>query len=56
MQEFPFKSKLDPKIYGPPESALTKEIVEREIKGIMTVEEVKDKKTPPFLLVYSIAL
>ncbi|KAJ8640868.1 hypothetical protein MRB53_017562 [Persea americana] len=43
--EFPFKSKLDPKIYGPPESAITKEIVEREVKGIMTVEEaIKRKK------------
>ena len=34
------KSKLDPKIYGPPESAITTELIEREIKGLMTVKEV----------------
>jgi lipoxygenase len=41
MQEWPLKSKLDPKIYGPPESAITTEIIEREIKGDMKVQEVK---------------
>ena len=40
MQEWPLKSTLDPKIYGPPESAITKELIEREIKGFMTFEEV----------------
>ncbi|CAA6661598.1 unnamed protein product [Spirodela intermedia] len=44
VKEFPFVSKLDPQIYGPPESAITKEIIEREIKGIMTVEEAIEKK------------
>lgn len=39
-QEWPLTSKLDPKIYGPAESAITKEIVEKEIGGFMTVEEV----------------
>lgn len=34
------RSKLDPEIYGPPESAITTEIVEREIRGFFTVEEV----------------
>ena len=34
-------SKLDPQVYGPPESAITKEIVEEEIRGFMTLEEVK---------------
>ena len=43
VQEFPFVSKLDPNIYGPPESAITKELVEREIKGFMTLEEVINK-------------
>uniref|UniRef100_A0A2N9HGN3 Lipoxygenase n=1 Tax=Fagus sylvatica TaxID=28930 RepID=A0A2N9HGN3_FAGSY len=33
--EWPLKSKLDPKIYGPPESAITTEIIEQEIKGFM---------------------
>ncbi|XP_077215135.1 linoleate 13S-lipoxygenase 2-1, chloroplastic-like [Tasmannia lanceolata] len=49
--EFPFASKLDPEIYGPPESAITKEIIEREIKSVMTVEEaIKHKKL--FILDY----
>lgn len=39
------KSSLDPEIYGPPESAITTEIIECEIKGFMTVEEaIKQKK------------
>ncbi|KAF5194561.1 Linoleate 13s-lipoxygenase 2-1 protein [Thalictrum thalictroides] len=42
--EWPMKSKLDPSIYGPPQSAITKEIVEREIKGIMTLEEAMERK------------
>ncbi|MCE3049495.1 hypothetical protein HAX54_045014, partial [Datura stramonium] len=37
--EWPLKSKLDPKVYGPPESAITKELIEQEIGGFMTVEE-----------------
>lgn len=50
MQEFPFVSKLDPKIYGPPESAITKELIEREIKGAMTLEEVIKKMLSCFCL------
>ncbi|MQL93595.1 hypothetical protein Taro_026230 [Colocasia esculenta] len=42
--EFPFVSKLDPDIYGPPESAITKEIIEREMKGMMTLEEAIEGK------------
>lgn len=34
------KSKLDPKIYGSPDSAITTEVVERLIKGFSTVDEV----------------
>ncbi|KAG7951019.1 hypothetical protein I3843_13G145100 [Carya illinoinensis] len=37
--EWPLKSKLDPKIYGPQESAITTEMIEREIKGFCSVEE-----------------
>ncbi|XP_070018552.1 linoleate 13S-lipoxygenase 2-1, chloroplastic-like [Nicotiana sylvestris] len=49
--EWPLKSKLDPEIYGPPESAITKELIELEIAGFMTVEEaVKQKKL--FILDY----
>lgn len=43
--EWPMKSKLDPDIYGPPESAITREMVECEIKGYMTFDEaIKQKK------------
>lgn len=49
--EWPLKSTLDPKIYGPQESAITTEIVEREIRGFATVEEaIKHKKL--FILDY----
>ncbi|RVX13016.1 Linoleate 13S-lipoxygenase 2-1, chloroplastic [Vitis vinifera] len=44
VKEWPLKSTLDPKIYGPPESAITTEIVEREIKGFMTVDEALKQK------------
>ncbi|KAF9624400.1 hypothetical protein IFM89_011325 [Coptis chinensis] len=42
--EWPLKSNVDPKIYGPSESAITKELLEREIKGIMTVDEALEQK------------
>uniref|UniRef100_A0A5B6ZC88 Lipoxygenase n=1 Tax=Davidia involucrata TaxID=16924 RepID=A0A5B6ZC88_DAVIN len=49
--EWPLTSKLDPEIYGPPESAITKELIEQEIKGFMTIEEaLKQKKL--FILDY----
>ncbi|CAL0304190.1 unnamed protein product [Lupinus luteus] len=49
--EWPLKSKLDPAIYGPAESAITTEIVEQAIRGFMTVEEaIKQKKL--FILDY----
>jgi len=41
IQEWPLRSELDPKIYGASESAITTEIIEREIKGFMTVTEVQ---------------
>lgn len=40
VQTFPIVSKLDPKVYGPAESAITVEILEQGIKGVMTVQEV----------------
>lgn len=46
-------SKLDPKVYGPPESAITKEIVEREIKGFMTFDEVIKENRRPKLNIYN---
>ncbi|KAJ6945126.1 hypothetical protein NC651_000228 [Populus alba x Populus x berolinensis] len=49
--EWPLRSKLDPEIYGPQESAITTEMVEQEIKGFMTCgEAVKDQKL--FILDY----
>lgn len=38
-QELPILSTLDPAIYGPPESAITREILEKELHGT-TVEQV----------------
>ncbi|GER25062.1 lipoxygenase [Striga asiatica] len=49
--EWPLKSELDPKIYGPAESAITTELVEKEIGGFITVDEaLKQKKL--FILDY----
>nr|ASV46331.1 lipoxygenase [Lilium regale] len=42
--EFPLVSKLDPAIYGSPESAITKEIIEKEIKGFSTLEQALKEK------------
>ncbi|KAB1227840.1 Linoleate 13S-lipoxygenase 2-1, chloroplastic [Morella rubra] len=42
--EWPLKSKLDPKIYGPSESAITTEIIEQEIRGFMTLKEAINQK------------
>ncbi|KAG4198128.1 hypothetical protein ERO13_A05G067300v2 [Gossypium hirsutum] len=43
--EWPLKSKLDPAIYGPPESVITKEMVEQQIRGFCSLEEaLKQKK------------
>lgn len=49
--EWPLKSNLDPKVYGPAESAITTDMIEKEIKGFMTLEEaIKQKKL--FILDY----
>ncbi|KAJ8770864.1 hypothetical protein K2173_021779 [Erythroxylum novogranatense] len=49
--EWPLTSKLDPAIYGPAESAITKEIIEAEIGGVIRVEEaIKRRKL--FILDY----
>ncbi|PKU68520.1 probable lipoxygenase 8, chloroplastic [Dendrobium catenatum] len=44
VKELPLISKLDPIIYGPPESAITEEIIEREIHGEMTASEAMQRK------------
>ncbi|KAJ1695947.1 hypothetical protein LUZ63_012645 [Rhynchospora breviuscula] len=52
VKDLPMKSKLDPAFYGTTESAITTEIIEKEINGIMTAEEaVKQKKL--FVLDYN---
>ncbi|KAJ9555432.1 hypothetical protein OSB04_010046 [Centaurea solstitialis] len=47
--EWPLMSKLDPEVYGPPESAITKKNVEKEInrhniQGFITFEEAFEQK------------
>ncbi|WJZ88545.1 hypothetical protein VitviT2T_007831 [Vitis vinifera] len=42
--EWPLKSTLDPDVYGPPESAITTELVGREIKDFMTVDKALEQK------------
>ena len=42
--EWPLKSKLDPNVYGPAESAITTEIIEQQIGGFVTVEEAINQK------------
>ncbi|CAL5437836.1 unnamed protein product [Camellia sinensis] len=44
VKEWPLRSKLDPKIYGAPESAITKDLIEQEIKGMITLEEALQQK------------
>ncbi|XP_057431129.1 linoleate 13S-lipoxygenase 2-1, chloroplastic-like [Lotus japonicus] len=51
VKEWPLRSKLDPQIYGPQESVITDEVIESQIIGYSTVEEViKEKKL--FMLDY----
>ncbi|XP_024985943.1 linoleate 13S-lipoxygenase 2-1, chloroplastic-like [Cynara cardunculus var. scolymus] len=50
--EWPLTSKLDPEVYGPAESAITKEIVEEQIGGLMSFEEALEQKKL-FLLDYN---
>ncbi|XP_042403820.1 probable lipoxygenase 8, chloroplastic [Zingiber officinale] len=44
LETFPIVSKLDPKVYGPADSAITEEILEKEIKGVMTMQEALENK------------
>ncbi|KAE8716970.1 Lipoxygenase isoform 2 [Hibiscus syriacus] len=49
--EWPSKSKLAPKIYGLAESAITEEMINREIRGIET-EKVAHTRLPRLMLPY----
>ncbi|GFY91538.1 PLAT/LH2 domain-containing lipoxygenase family protein [Actinidia rufa] len=45
LREFPIVSKLDPAVYGPPESAITKDLIEQELHmHRMSVEEAIENK------------
>ncbi|GJN03936.1 hypothetical protein PR202_ga21436 [Eleusine coracana subsp. coracana] len=45
VREFPLKSKLDPAVYGPAESAITADVLEKQMGHVMTVAEaVKQKR------------
>ncbi|KDP26771.1 hypothetical protein JCGZ_17929 [Jatropha curcas] len=50
LKEFPIRSKLDPSIYGPPESALTKDLVEHELNGMIVEKAIEEKRL--FILDY----
>lgn len=50
LKEFPIFSKLDPAVYGPPESALTKELIEEELNGLSVEKAIEDKRL--FILDY----
>lgn len=44
LKEFPIVSKLDPAVYGPLESAITKEVLEQELNGMSVDEAIMDKR------------
>jgi len=44
VREFPLKSKLDPAVYGPAESAITAEVLEQQMGRAMTVAEAVKRK------------
>ncbi|XP_065876600.1 lipoxygenase 6, chloroplastic [Euphorbia lathyris] len=50
LKEFPIVSKLDPAVYGPPESALTKDIIERDLNGMSVEQAMAEKRL--FILDY----
>ncbi|XVE92190.1 hypothetical protein REPUB_Repub01dG0075800 [Reevesia pubescens] len=43
-KEFPILSKLDPAIYGPSESAITKELIEQELHGMNVDKAIEEKR------------
>lgn len=50
LREFPIVSKLDPAVYGPPDSAITKDLIEQELNGPSVEEAIEDKRL--FILEY----
>ena len=51
MQELPIASRLDEKTYGPRDSLITKELIEKQINGVMTAEEVIKKTNSRELII-----
>ncbi|KAG5521893.1 hypothetical protein RHGRI_034201 [Rhododendron griersonianum] len=57
LREFPLLSKLDPAVYGPPESAITKDLIEQELlQHGMSVDEAIEKKKLFILDYYDMVL
>ncbi|GAV89579.1 Lipoxygenase domain-containing protein/PLAT domain-containing protein [Cephalotus follicularis] len=50
LKEVPIVSKLDPSVYGPPESAITKELIEEELPGMSVQKAIEEKRL--FILDY----
>ncbi|XP_021899735.1 lipoxygenase 6, chloroplastic [Carica papaya] len=50
LRELPILSKLDPSVYGPPESAITEELIEQELHGMSVKKAMEDKRL--FILDY----
>lgn len=50
LREFPIVSKLDPDVYGPPDSAITRDLIEQELNGMSVEEAIQDKRL--FILDY----
>ncbi|XP_071926383.1 lipoxygenase 6, chloroplastic isoform X2 [Coffea arabica] len=50
LKELPILSKLDPAVYGPPESAITRELIEQELFGMSVEKALEDKRL--FILDY----
>lgn len=50
LKEFPITSKLDPAVFGPPESAITKELIEQELNGMSVEKAIEEKRL--FILDY----
>ncbi|XP_028751962.1 linoleate 13S-lipoxygenase 2-1, chloroplastic-like [Neltuma alba] len=44
VKEWPLVSKLNPSIYGPPESAITRDVIEQQISGYTAVEKAIEEK------------
>ncbi|XP_022776281.1 lipoxygenase 6, chloroplastic isoform X2 [Durio zibethinus] len=44
LKEFPILSKLEPSIYGPPESSITKELMEQELHGMSVEKAIEEKR------------